>query len=292
MIALRNHWLSKIGLILGTALLAASALRTTAYAGGLSEVDIPSIQILSVDMDRAVTVRTQNFPANTEFEVLMGLQGTRGIGGVRVEFINSGSGGSFSRTFTIPKELRSEERIVVRLQGTITTWFAFNTFTNTTAVARPAGDARDKPRPPLPEGADAVEQLAFQQRVDIFSGRAGAFFPSSSYTGFATVRRLDPTGDLRDRNLEFAQRLLEVRLFDRQGNEYERAFGLNYIYFNLHRMNRIDWQAGDLNIYRFDGDSERWLKCPSHLVETKNPPHGRLACVVPEFGQFGLASER
>jgi hypothetical protein len=245
-----------------------------------------------VEKDKSVRVRTHNFPANTEFEVLMGLQGTRGIGGERVEFINSGSGGTFTRTFAIPEELRSQQRIVVRLQGTTTTWFAFNTFTNATVGARPAQDTRDRPRLPAPRDADAVGQLVFQQRADIFSGRAGAFFPSSNYTGFATLQRLDPTGDLRDRNLEFAQRLLELRLFDQQGNEFERAFGLNYVYFNLNRMDRIDWQTGDLSIYRLEPDSETWVKCPSHLVESKNPPHGRLACVVPDFGVFGLARER
>ena len=292
MIVFRKHWMPKIALILVAALMAAGAPGTTAHAAQPSAPDVPSIQILAAEKDKSVTLRTHNFPANTEFEVLMGLQGTRGIGGARVEFINSRSGGSFTRTFAIPKELLSQERIVVRLQGTTTTWFAFNTFTNATVGVRPAPDARDKTSVPVQKDADAIEQVAFQQRADIFAGRAGAFFPSSNYTGFAALQRLDPTGDLRDRNLEFAQRLLELRLFNQQGNEFERAFGLNYVYFNLSRMDRIDWQTGDLSIYRFDRDLARWVNCPSHLVETKNPPHGRLACVVPGFGLFGLARER
>src|SRR3970282_1512983 len=115
MIVFRKHWMSKISLILVAALMAAGAPGTTAHAAPPSAADIPSLQILSVEKDESVRVRTHNFPANTEFEVLMGLQGTRGIDGVRVEFINSGSGGSFPRTFATPKELRSQERIVVRL---------------------------------------------------------------------------------------------------------------------------------------------------------------------------------
>ncbi len=137
--------------------------------------------------------------------------------------------------------------------------------------------------------ADALVKLTFQQPADIYRGRAGAFFPISNYTGFAALWRFEPTERLLDRRLEFIQRMLELRLFDPQGNEFERAFGLNYVYFNLNRMTRIEWFAGELSIYHFDPDLRRWEVCPSHFVETKNQPHGRIACVVSEFGIYAQA---
>jgi hypothetical protein len=77
---------------------------------------IPTISILSVDEDESVTIKTHNFPANQDFKVLMGKMGTRGIGGIHVTTIASGSGGSFTETFEIPNELKGNYRIAIRLQ--------------------------------------------------------------------------------------------------------------------------------------------------------------------------------
>ncbi len=70
----------------------------TGAAGG-SECDdgytgIPTIAIVSVEEDKTVTVRTNNFPAEKDFEVLMGKIGTKGVDGINIATFNS-EGGNF-----------------------------------------------------------------------------------------------------------------------------------------------------------------------------------------------------
>lgn len=115
-------------------------LNETGAAGGVviptPHVGIPTISIVSVETDETVTVRTHNFPANRDFRVLMGKISTRGVGGIDVTTINSGSGGSFTETFNIPANFAGNYQIAIRLESTTGGFFAFNWFFNDTA-ARP-----------------------------------------------------------------------------------------------------------------------------------------------------------
>jgi hypothetical protein len=95
---------------------------------------IPTFSIVSVDADKNVKIQTNNFPANIDFKVLMGPFGTLGIGGTSVTTINSGSGGSFTKTFDIPSGLNGSTRIAIRLEGTTGGFLAFNWFWNNTAT--------------------------------------------------------------------------------------------------------------------------------------------------------------
>ena len=101
-----------------------------------ASVRIPTFSIVSVVKDQNVTIRTSNFPANDTFNVLMGKIGTRGINGIKVETINSGKGGTFTDTFTIPAELRGLNQIAIRLQSTTGSgYFSFNWFYNSTTAS-------------------------------------------------------------------------------------------------------------------------------------------------------------
>ena len=77
---------------------------TTAAAAKeqMCSCNIPTISILSVKPDESVTIKTANYPANDTFKVYMNYYGTRGLHGIEVDSINSGSGGAFEKTFTIP----------------------------------------------------------------------------------------------------------------------------------------------------------------------------------------------
>jgi len=100
---------------------------------------IPTFIIESVIADTSVTIKTNNFPANLDFTVLMGNYGTKGIGGVLVTTINSGSGGSFTETYTIPATFSGDQRIAIRLEST-SGYYAYNWFynnTSTTSVTPP-----------------------------------------------------------------------------------------------------------------------------------------------------------
>jgi hypothetical protein len=105
---------------------------TTPYTG------IPTISIESVQADESVTIRTHNYPANRTFLVLMGQMGTRGIGGIHVTTITSGSGGSFLETFDIPEGLHGNYQIAIRLQTEDGIYYSYNWFYNNTTVTQPA----------------------------------------------------------------------------------------------------------------------------------------------------------
>ena len=99
---------------------------------------IPTFSITSVVTDSTVTIMTHNFPASDTFDVLMGYMGTRGIGGIKVDTVSSGAGGSFTVTFMIPNALKGQYQIAIRLQSkTGSGYYAYNWFYNNTASGVP-----------------------------------------------------------------------------------------------------------------------------------------------------------
>lgn len=94
---------------------------------------VPTFSIASVVSGNTVTIQTYNFPANDTFDVLMGIMGTRGVNGVKVDTVASGSGGSFTATYNIPAELSGKYQIAIRLQSPSSGYYAYNWFYNSTA---------------------------------------------------------------------------------------------------------------------------------------------------------------
>ena len=91
---------------------------------------IPTFSITAVSRDSSVTILTSNFPASDTFTVTMGAYGTLGIGGVSVGTQASGSGGSFSATYTIPASLHGSNRIAIRLESPTSGYYSYNWFWN------------------------------------------------------------------------------------------------------------------------------------------------------------------
>lgn len=111
---------------------------TAAKPGGGSPgkgyVGYPTLKILSVVKDTSVTVRINNLPKNDEFKVLMGVMGTRGVGGYKVIAFDTLTGGSQTHTFTIPAELVGKRQIAIRIQSKSGSgYYAYNWFYNRTA---------------------------------------------------------------------------------------------------------------------------------------------------------------
>ena len=104
--------------------------QTGASGGTTPTTTIPTISIVSVEEDQKVTVKTYNFPADKDFDVLMGMIGTRGVGGIKVTTINSGAGGTFEATFNIPEELKGLYQIAIRMQTSNGVYYAYNWFYN------------------------------------------------------------------------------------------------------------------------------------------------------------------
>jgi hypothetical protein len=80
-----------------------------------------------------VTIVTNNFPANVNFTVRMGPFGTLGIGGIAVGTTNSGGGGSFQATYTIPPALAGSSMIAIRMDADTGGFFSYNWFWNNDA---------------------------------------------------------------------------------------------------------------------------------------------------------------
>ena len=99
------------------------AAPSTGYTG------IPTFSIKAVDTDKTVTIRTKNFPANQTFTVRMGAYGTLGLGGVVVATTNSGAGGVFEETYTIPDSLKGRQRIAIRMDSPAG-YYSYNWFWN------------------------------------------------------------------------------------------------------------------------------------------------------------------
>lgn len=95
---------------------------------------VPHFVITGVVVDHTVSIQTYNFPGNDNFDVLMNYMGTRGVNGIKVAAVSSGSGGSLSFTFNIPAALMGLYQISIRLQSsTGSGYFAYNWFYNNTA---------------------------------------------------------------------------------------------------------------------------------------------------------------
>ena len=91
--------------------------------------DPPTFDVTDVIKDTSVTIYTYDFPANKTFTVFMGKIDTKGIGGVESGTSNSGSGGSYQDTFSIPAELIGEPAIAIRLESP-DGYYSYNWFTN------------------------------------------------------------------------------------------------------------------------------------------------------------------
>lgn len=96
-----------------------------------STIPTISIPLDGVVMDQTVSITTYNYPANQDFVVTMGPMGSMGIDGYYVTTINSGVGGSFPATFTIPDQLKGSYQIAIRLQSA-QGYYSYNWFYNNT----------------------------------------------------------------------------------------------------------------------------------------------------------------
>ena len=76
-----------------------------------------TISVLSVEQNKTVTLRTTNFPANTNFTVRVGPFYTFFRDYVTTGTINSGKGGTFDFSVTLPAVVKDVELVTVRLDG-------------------------------------------------------------------------------------------------------------------------------------------------------------------------------
>jgi len=92
---------------------------------------IPTITIVAIVRNTSVTVQTANFPPNQSFNVTMGPIGSAGVGGYLAGTVESGAGGVFTATVTIPTEMTTASAIAIRLQSSAG-YYSYGWFYNTT----------------------------------------------------------------------------------------------------------------------------------------------------------------
>lgn len=138
----------------------APAPPSEAGTGGMSGyTGIPTFKITAVDPDKSVTIETNNFPANQTFTLTMGAYGTMGSGGTAVDTFDSGAGGTFSKTFTIPTAYHGYERIAIRAQTAhANPYYAYNWFFNNSANS----SATPEPITPTPTATPSVNVPPFE----------------------------------------------------------------------------------------------------------------------------------
>jgi hypothetical protein len=93
---------------------------------------VPSFTISSVVKDSMVSVFAKDFPAGQTFTVRMGEYGTAGVGGIVVSTTDTGKGGDFTATYTVPDALKGTEAISIRMDSP-SGYYAFNWFYNSSS---------------------------------------------------------------------------------------------------------------------------------------------------------------
>ena len=149
-------------------------------AGGAGVVNpvrkIPTFKIVSVEGDKTVTIETADFPASDKFDVLMNRYGTLGIGGTKIQTVNSGAGGKLTFTFNIPDGLKGLERIAIRLQSPTSGYYAYNWFWNNSTAAS-GSTTPPSTTPSLPRGVIPtfkIQSVAKDGKVTILTSNLPA----------------------------------------------------------------------------------------------------------------------
>ena len=256
--------------------------------GNQQDSDVPTIDFLAAVKGEEVTIQAYNLPVYTRFDVLMGKIGTMAVNGTKVGAANSGAQGVFEATFDIPASLAAEKLIAIRIQSK-NGWYSYNWFSNSTFTTARGG-------PSLPVSDKNSKDTSWQwvdlgDKVDAYKGNSGIYMPSAGVSGWLKIERFDASNDEMPIGLRFAQDLVEVGLFDKKLDQIDvRMYGMNYLYFNLTSVSRKAYDAGNLGIFSYNQDTDKWEACQVEmLIKTKNGPNGRLACIVNDFGLYALA---
>ena len=133
----------------------------------------------------------------------------------------------------------------------------------------------------------SVNALKVGETTSFWSGRAGVTFVDSRFTGTVTVTRKSTDKVTGANAPEFTQRLLDVRLVDRNENKVKFVIGPVYVYFKVTDKEMKAYDTQGLRIWYFDSWKNEWTKCET--VQVGNGKNGNeLACRIRVFGLYGL----
>ncbi len=98
------------------------------------------IIVASVKEDTLVVVKGLNFPSDESFDVLIGEQGTKGIGGEQVGVLDLDGESTFIQSFNLPNSLQGEATLDIRFESTSGDLSLFTTFENKTGATGGTSD--------------------------------------------------------------------------------------------------------------------------------------------------------
>ena len=133
----------------------------------------------------------------------------------------------------------------------------------------------------------SVNALKVGETTSFWSGRAGVTFVDSRFSGTVTVTRKGTDKYDGAGAPEFAQKLLDVRLEDRNQKKVTYVIGPVYVYFKVTDKEMKAYDTEGLRIWFFDTWTNEWKKCETYVVG--NGKNGNeLGCRIRVFGLYGL----
>lgn len=135
--------------------------------------------------------------------------------------------------------------------------------------------------------------IVMNKSYELFAGNAGVFLDNSRHIGTLVIKTVDPT---RRPGMwhYFTQRLIDVRVYDKDGDEFDTVYGLVRVYFNLDDYQWQQWNdpQSNMSIWYFDEPNRGWHKCTTHWEPAPSLSRGRLWCPVHQYALYGLGFTR
>lgn len=134
-------------------------------------------------------------------------------------------------------------------------------------------------------------ELVFNQAYDISIGNGGVFIDNSQMRGTLVLRAEESRGKFGLSWHQFTQRIIDIQMFERDGDPFEWVYGNVRVYFNLDKFQYDKWidEEANMSIWYFDKLNGGWRKCPTHWEATAGLAKGRLWCLVRYYTRYGLA---
>jgi len=133
--------------------------------------------------------------------------------------------------------------------------------------------------------------LVFDQTYEVTIGNAGIFIDNSQMRGTMVLQAEESRGKFGLTWQQFTQRIIDFKVYDRNGDPFQWVYGNVRVYFNLDKFQYDKWADEDANmsIWYFAQPEGGWRKCPTHWEPAPNLPKGRLWCLVRYYTRYGLA---
>ncbi|MEX2162443.1 MAG: hypothetical protein WD751_11095 [Anaerolineales bacterium] len=136
------------------------------------------------------------------------------------------------------------------------------------------------------------QHLELNQDYEVIIGNGGVFIDDAQYIDSTLVVKAEqPLTKFGFHWHQFTQRTLDIRIYDKTGDQFKWVYGLVRVYFNLDKFQYDKWidEEANMSIWYFDELGGGWRKCVTHWEAVPGLAKGRLWCVVRYYTRYGLA---